>query len=432
MKSIKIGLLGLGVVGSGTWDVLLRNADEIYRRSGRRIEIAHIVVRDIKKARSYVGEKVPISNDIYKVILDPEIDIVVELIGGNTLDFVLDAISNGKHVVTANKDLLAKFGEKIFSAASKHGVVVAYEAAVCGGIPIIKTIREGLTANRIQQIIGIVNGTTNFILSEMRSRALPFSDVLSQAQQLGYAESDPTFDVDGIDAANKITLLSSLAFGIPLQFDKVYIEGISDLKEEDILHAERLGYRIKLLAIAKHQKEGIELRVHPALIPINHLLSNVNGVMNGVLINGDAIGETIYYGQGAGKESTASSVIADLIDVTRLHTASALHQVPHLAFQADSLSNIEILSIDKILSSYYLRLCVDDKPGILANIALVLAESDISIDSMVQKPSVQGEANIIFLTHQAKEGNINLAIKRIESLQFVRSKITRLRMENLI
>ncbi len=432
MKSIKIGLLGLGVVGSGTWDVLSRNADEIYRRSGRKIEVDHIVVRDVEKARAYIGQKVPISNDPYKVIRNPNIDIVVELMGGNTLHLILEAISNGKHIVTANKDLLAKYGEQIFSSASKNGVVVAYEAAVCGGVPIIKAIREGLTANRIQWIIGIVNGTTNFILSEMRSCALPFLDVLAEAQRLGYAESDPTFDINGIDSANKVTLLASLAFGIPLQFDKVYVEGISNLKQEDLLHAEKLGYRIKLLAITKRSESGIELRVHPTLIPIHHLLSNVDGVMNAVLVNSDAVGETLYYGQGAGKEPTASSVIADLIDVIRLHTAEPLHRVPHLAFQDNSLSDIAILPIDKVVTSYYLRLRVDDHPGVLADIAFVLAESFISIDSMVQSSSLQGGADIIFLTHRAMEGNINLAIKRIESLQFVRSKVTRLRMENLI
>ncbi|UOF94101.1 MAG: homoserine dehydrogenase [Bordetella sp.] len=432
MKSIKVGLLGLGVVGTGTWRVLSRNIDEIYRRTNRYIEITDIAVRNVDKAYSRIGNKIPISNDAYKLVNDPKIDIIVELIGGNTLDLTLAAISNGKHIVTANKDLLAKHGNEIFLAASKHGVIVGFEAAVCGGVPIIKAMRESLTANRIQWLAGIVNGTTNFILSEMRSRTLPFLEVLCEAQRLGYAESDPTFDIEGIDSANKATLLSALAFGIPLQFEKVHIEGISNLAQEDILYAEKLGYRIKLLAITKRVYNGIEIRVHPALIPINHLLSNVEGAMNAVIVHGDIVGSTIYYGQGAGAQPTASSVVADLVDIVRLYSANPLHCIPHLGFQSNSLSDLKILPIEKISTSYYLRLSVEDLPGVLADVALVLASSSISINSMFQEPSINKCSDIIFLTHKSIEENINLAIKNIESLRFVRSKVTRLRMENLV
>lgn len=433
MNSMKVGLLGLGVVGGGTWSVLARNAEEIARRAGRRIEVTRIAVRDVEKARARVGTQIPVSTDVHALVRDPDIDIVVELIGGDTLalELVREAIANGKHVVTANKALLAKHGNEIFAAASARGVMVAFEAAVAGGIPIIKAIREGLTANRIQWLAGIINGTTNFILSEMRSRGLPFADVLAQAQRLGYAEADPTFDVEGVDAAHKLTLLASLAFGIPVQFDKAYIEGISQLAQEDIAHAEKLGYRIKLLAITKRRADGIELRVHPALVPAHRLLANVEGAMNAVLVSGDAVGPTLYYGQGAGEEPTASAVVADLVDVTRLHTADPGHRVPHLAFQPDALSDVQILPIEMVSTSYYLRLRVDDQPGVLADLARVLADRSISIGSMVQQPSVEGSADIIFLTHEALEGNVNQAIKHIESLPFVRSKVTRLRMENL-
>jgi homoserine dehydrogenase len=434
MDSIKVGLLGLGVVGGGTYKVLARNAQEIARRAGRKIEVTRVAVRDVAKARKLLGADIAVSTDPYAVVRDPSIDIVVELIGGDTLslELVLEAIAQGKHVVTANKALLAKHGTEIFAAASARGVMVAFEAAVAGGIPIIKAIREGLTANRIEWVAGIINGTTNFILSEMRERALPFATFLSEAQKLGYAEADPTFDIEGVDAAHKLTLLASLAFGIPVQFDKAYIEGISELAAEDIKLAERLGYRIKLLGITKRRPEGIELRVHPALVPVKSLLANVEGAMNAVLVRGDAVGQTLYYGKGAGEEPTASAVVADLVDVTRLHTADPEHRVPHLAFQPDAMADTPILSINDVVTSYYLRLTVADQPGVLADLARVLAEANISIGSMIQQPAEQGEdAELIFLTHEAIERNVNAAILKIEALPFVHSRVTRLRMESL-
>ncbi len=434
MESIKVGLLGLGVVGGGTWKVLARNAGEISRRAGRNIEVTRVAVRDIAKARALLSDAVELGTDSFAVVRDPSIDIVVELIGGDTLarELVLEAIAHGKHVVTANKALLAKHGTEIFAAASAKGVMVAFEAAVAGGIPIIKAIREGLTANRIEWVAGIINGTTNFILSEMRSRGLPFATVLAEAQKLGYAEADPTFDIEGVDAAHKLTLLASLAFGIPVQFDKAHIEGISSLASEDIKLAERLGYRIKLLGITKRRPNGIELRVHPALVPSASLLANVEGAMNAVLVRGDAVGQTLYYGKGAGEEPTASAVVADLVDVTRLHTADPEHRVPHLAFQPDAMSDIPILSIEDVVTSYYLRMTVADQPGVLADIARVLADAGISIGSMIQQPSdADGSADLIFLTHQALERNINIAIARIEALKFIRSSVTRLRVESL-
>lgn len=434
MESIKVGLLGLGVVGGGTWKVLARNAGEISRRAGRNIEVTRVAVRDIAKARALLGQKIELGTDPFAVVRDPSIDIVVELIGGDTLarELVLEAIAQGKHVVTANKALLAKHGTEIFAAASAKGVMVAFEAAVAGGIPIIKAMREGLTANRIEWVAGIINGTTNFILSEMRARGLPFATVLEQAQKLGYAEADPTFDIEGVDAAHKLTLLASLAFGIPVQFDRAHIEGISKLDSVDIKLAERLGYRIKLLGITKRRSNGIELRVHPALVPTASLLANVEGAMNAVLVRGDAVGQTLYYGKGAGEEPTASAVVADLVDVTRLHTADPEHRVPHLAFQPDAMADTPILSIEDVVTSYYLRMTVADQPGVLADIARVLADAGISIGSMIQQPSdADGSADLIFLTHQALERNINAAIARIEALAFVRSSVTRLRVESL-
>ncbi|MDN3988627.1 homoserine dehydrogenase [Zwartia vadi] len=434
MESIKVGLLGLGVVGGGTWKVLARNAGEISRRAGRNIEVTRVAVRDIAKARGLLGQAVELGTDPFAVVRDPKIDIVVELIGGDTLarELVLEAIAQGKHVVTANKALLAKHGTEIFAAASAKGVMVAFEAAVAGGIPIIKAMREGLTANRIEWVAGIINGTTNFILSEMRSRGLPFATVLAEAQKLGYAEADPTFDIEGVDAAHKLTLLASLAFGIPVQFDKAHIEGISKLASEDIKLAERLGYRIKLLGITKRRPNGIELRVHPALVPSASLLANVEGAMNAVLVRGDAVGQTLYYGKGAGEEPTASAVVADIVDVTRLHTADPEHRVPHLAFQPDAMADTPILSIDEVVTSYYLRMTVADRPGVLADIARLFADAGISIGSMIQQPSdADGSADLIFLTHQALEKNINAAITRIEALEFVRSNVTRLRVESL-
>jgi homoserine dehydrogenase len=357
----------------------------------------------------------------------------VELIGGiePARTLVLEAIGNGKHIVTANKALLAKHGNEIFAAASAQGVMVAFEAAVAGGIPIIKAIREGLTANRIQWVAGIINGTTNYILSEMRSRGMSFGDALAEAQRLGYAEADPTFDVEGVDAAHKLTLLASMAFGVPVQFSKAHIEGISSLASEDIALAERLGYRIKLLGITKQRPDGIELRVHPALVPNDRLLANVEGAMNAVMVSGDAVGPTLYYGQGAGEEPTASAVVADLVDVTRLHTADPGNRVPHLGFQPDAMSDMPILPIEQVITSYYLRLSVDDQPGVLADLARLLADLRISIGSMIQEPSGDAAADIIFITHEAREGDVDQAIARIESLAFVRSKVTRLRIENL-
>ena len=434
MDPIRVGLLGLGVVGGGTWKVLKRNGQEIARRAGRSIEVTRVAVRDVAKARALLGPDVVVGADPHAVVCDPNIDIVVELIGGDTLarELVLEAIANGKDVVTANKALLAKHGSEIFAAASAQGVTVAFEAAVAGGIPIIKAMREGLTANRIEWVAGIINGTTNYILSEMRSRGLPFATVLAEAQKLGYAEADPTFDIEGVDAAHKLTLLASLAFGIPVQFDRAYIEGITKLTAKDILLAERLGYRIKLLGITKRRPEGIELRVHPALIPSKSLLANVEGAMNAVLVRGDAVGQTLYYGKGAGEEPTASAVVADLVDVTRLHTADPGHRVPHLAFQPDAMADTPILSIDDVITSYYLRLTVADQPGVLADIARVLADSGMSIVSMIQEPNESGDtAELIFLTHLALERKVNQAITRIEQLPFVRSTVTRLRMESL-
>ena len=434
MESIKVGLLGLGVVGGGTWKVLARNRQEIARRAGRTIEVTRVAVRDVAKAKKLLGSEVIVDADPHAVVRDPSIDVVVELIGGDTIsrELVLEAIKNGKHVVTANKALLAKHGDEIFAAASARGVMVAFEAAVAGGIPIIKAMREGLTANRIQWVAGIINGTTNFILSEMRSRGLSFETVLAEAQKLGYAEADPTFDIEGIDAAHKLTLLASIAFGIPVQFEKAYVEGISKLASEDIKMAERLGYRIKLLGITKRRPQGIELRVHPSLVPAKSLLANVEGAMNAVLVNGDAVGQSLYYGKGAGEEPTASSVVADLVDVARLMTSDPEHRVPHLAFQPDAMSDTPILDIGDVVTSYYLRLTVADQPGVLADLAKHLADAGISIGSMIQQPNdASGMADLIFLTHEALERNVNQAIAKIEALPFVRSSVTRIRMESL-
>ena len=414
--------------------MLARNAQEIARRAGRNIEIVAVAVRDVPKARQMVGEDVLVTRDAFEVVRHPDIDIVVELIGGDTLahDLVMEAIQQGKHVVTANKALLAKHGNEVFAAAHAKGVMVAFEAAVAGGIPIIKAIREGLSANRIQWLAGIINGTTNYILSEMRMKGLSFAEALADAQRLGYAEADPTFDIEGVDAAHKLTLLASLAFGIPVQFDKAYTEGISNLASEDIDHAERLGYRIKLLGITRRRETGIELRVHPALVPMERLLANVEGAMNAVQVYGDAVGGTLYYGQGAGELPTASAVVADLVDVTRLLAADPEHRVPHLAFQPDAMDDIPILPMSEVLSSYYLRLRVEDRPGVLADLARILADCEISIGSMFQEPHSVNDADIIFLSHQAREGAVDLAMEKIRTLPFVKSEVTRLRVENLL
>ncbi len=436
MKAMNVGLLGIGTVGGGTYTVLKRNAEEITRRAGRPIEITVVADRNLELARKVTGGTCRLTDDAFSVVADPEVDVVIELIGGYGIarELVLKAIENGKHVVTANKALLAKHGNEIFAAAQKNGVMVAFEAAVAGGIPIIKALREGLTANHIEWIAGIINGTTNFILSEMRSKGLSFDTVLKEAQRLGYAEADPTFDVEGIDAAHKLSLMSAIAFGNPVSFDKAYIEGITKLEAVDIKYAEQLGYRIKLLGITKHTTEGVELRVHPTLIPTKRLIANVEGAMNAVLVKGDAVGATLYYGKGAGAEPTASAVIADLVDVTRMHTADPEHRVPHLAFQPEAVVDLPILPQSEIVTSYYLRLRVEDKPGVLADITRILADQEISIDAMFQREPDEGEdqADIIMLTHETREKNIDAAIAKINSLPVVRDKVTRLRLEALL
>jgi homoserine dehydrogenase len=434
MKPINVGLLGLGTVGGGTLTVLRRNAEEITRRAGREIRVLRAAVRNLDKARALAGD-LPLTTNPFDVVDDPDIDIVVELIGGlePARELVLQAIANGKHVVTANKHLIAKYGNEIFAAAQAKGVMVAFEAAVAGGIPIIKALREGLSANRIEWLAGIINGTSNFILTEMRDKGAAFDDVLKEAQRLGYAEADPTFDIEGIDAAHKLTILSAIAFGIPMQFDSAYTEGISKLTREDVQYAEELGYRIKLLGIARRAENGIELRVHPTLIPERRLIANVDGAMNAVLVKGDAVGPTLYYGAGAGAEPTASAVVADLVDVTRLHTADPHHRVPHLAFQPDQLADTPILPMDEVRTAYYLRLAAFDRPGVLADITRILADSNISIDAMVQKEPAEGEeqATIILLTHITVEKNVNAAIAKIEALDTVAGKVMRIRLEEL-
>jgi len=431
-----VGLLGIGTVGGGTWEVLGRNAGEIRRRAGRAIRITQVADQEVKKANSIVKGKAKVVSDAFQVVRAKDIDIVVELIGGTRIarELVLEAIANGKHVVTANKALLATHGNRIFAAAQKRGVMVAFEAAVAGGIPIIKALREGLSANRIEWIAGIINGTSNFILSEMRDKGIAFADALAEAQRRGYAEADPTFDIEGVDAAHKLTILSALAFGIPMQLGKCYREGISRLTREDIAYADAFGYRIKLLGIAKRSEKGIELRVHPTLVPARRLIANVEGVMNGILVKGDAVGATLYYGAGAGAQPTASAVVADLVDVTRLITADPEHRVPHLAFQPDQLSDTPILPIEDVHSCYYLRMRVVDKPGVLARITGILADSRISIDAMVQKEPGEGErqVDIVMLTHRALERDVNRAMARIEKLPIVPGKVTRIRLEALL
>jgi homoserine dehydrogenase len=435
MKPINVGLLGIGTVGGGTWTVLTRNQEEISRRAGRPIQITMVADRNQERARELTGGQAQVVDDAFAVVRNPDIDIVVELIGGYTVakDLVMEAIAHGKHVVTANKALLAVHGDEIFGAAQQKGVMVAFEAAVAGGIPIIKALREGLSANRIQWLAGIINGTTNFILSEMRDKGLAFDTVLKEAQELGYAEADPTFDIEGVDAAHKATLMASIAFGIPVQFDKCHIEGISKLEATDIKFAEELGYRIKLLGIAKRRNGGVELRVHPTLVPEKRLIANVEGAMNAVLVWGDAVGATLYYGKGAGAEPTASAVIADLVDVTRLHTADPHHRVPHLAFQPDRMSDLPVLPMDEVETAYYLRMRALDKPGVLADVTRILADLSISIDAMMQKEPEEGEdqTDVVILTHVAKEQDVNAAIKKIEALDCIRGQVTRIRMEEL-
>ncbi len=437
MKPLQVGLLGMGTVGMGTWTVLRRNEEEIARRAGRPIRITWIAERAIERARAATRgvAGVNLTEDAGAVLAHPDIDIVIELVGGiePARTFILQAIANGKHVVTANKALLARHGNEIFAAAHTKGVMVAFEGAVAGGIPIVKALREGLTANRIEWIAGIINGTSNFILSEMRAKGTSFDAVLAEAQARGYAEADPTFDIEGIDAAHKLTIMSAIAFGVPMQFDKVYTEGISKLTGEDIRYAEELGYRIKLLGITRRTPAGIELRVHPTLIPTRRLIANVEGVMNAVLVKGDAVGATLYYGAGAGAEPTASAVIADLVDVTRLHTSDPEHRVPHLAFQADRLTDVPFLPMGEVETSYYLRMRVLDKPGVLADITRILADREISIDAMIQKEPSEGEdqTDIILLTHTCIEKQVVAAIAAIEALPTVNGKVVRIRLEEL-
>ena len=452
MKPIQVGLMGMGTVGTGTFEVLKRNQEEIKRRAGRGIEITMIADLNTARAQELAGPEVQVVPNAQALIDNPNLDIVVELIGGYGVarDLVMKAISAGKHVVTANKALLAVHGTEIFAAAHAKGVMVAFEAAVAGGIPIIKSLREGLTANRIQWIAGIINGTTNFILSEMRSKGLDFSVVLKEAQRLGYAEADPTFDIEGVDAAHKATLMSAIAFGIPVQFDKAYVEGITQLEAQDIQYAEQLGYRIKLLGIAKRREAnattqspaGVELRVHPSLVPTSRLIANVEGAMNAVMVQGDAVGTTLYYGKGAGSEPTASSVIADLVDITRLHTADPQNRVPHLAFQPDAMSDLPVLPMNEVVTSYYLRLRVADEAGVLAKVTGILATENISIDAVLQReadqvqPSEPGAASVpqtdlIILTHEAREGTMNLALASLQALPTVLKPIVRIRKEEL-
>jgi len=435
LKQLNVGILGLGTVGGGTYAVLTRNAAEITRRSGCAIKVVQVADKNLALAQSVTGGKVPLTDDAFAVVNNPAVDVVVELIGGYTLskELVLQAIANGKHVVTANKALLATHGNEIFAAAQAKGVMVAYEAAVAGGIPIIKALREGLGANHIEWLAGIINGTTNFILSEMREKGLAFADVLGEAQRLGYAEADPTFDVEGIDAAHKLTIMSAIAFGMPMKFDQAYTEGITQLQQADIKYAHELGYSVKLLGITKRTEAGVELRVHPTLISEKRLVANVNGAMNAVVVKGDAVGPTLYYGAGAGAEPTGSSVVADLMDVARLADASASQRVPYLGYQAGQLNDLPILPIADIHSAYYLRLRASDKPGVLAGVTKILADRNISIDAMLQKEPADNEteADIVILTHVTQEKNMDTGIAEIEALPAIVGKLVKIRMEEL-
>ena len=435
MKPVNIGLLGLGTVGGGTVNVLRRNAAEIARRAGRDIVITRAAARDLNRPRICETAGIALTTDPFAIIDDPAINIVVELIGGDTLakDLVTRAIDHGKHVVTANKALIALHGNRLFQQARERGVMIAFEAAVAGGIPIIKTLREGLAGNRIEWLAGIINGTGNFILTEMRDKARDFAEVLAEAQALGYAEADPTFDVEGIDAAHKLTILAAIAFGIPLQFDKVYTEGITGITRLDVNYAEALGYRIKHLGIARQTPQGVELRVHPTLIPARRLIANVDGVMNAVLVKGDAVGPTLYYGAGAGAEPTASAVVADLVDVVRAMTSDPENRVPHLAFQAHALSSVPILPVERVMTAYYLRLTAEDKPGVLADVTRILANHHISIEAILQKEPLAGETRlpVILLTQQTLEAEMNAALREIETLTTVSCPVTRIRVETL-
>jgi homoserine dehydrogenase len=435
MKPLQVGLLGAGTVGGGVFSVLQRNHNEIERRAGRDIQIKVVADINTSRAEEIVQGRAKIVNDAYLVINDPEIDVVIELIGGYGIakELVMAAIANGKHVVTANKALIAVHGNEIFALAKEKGVIVAFEAAVAGGIPIIKALREGLTANRIEWIAGIINGTTNFILSEMRDKGSSFADVLKEAQRLGYAEADPTFDIEGIDAAHKASIMSAIAFGVPVQFDKAHIEGITQLEPIDIKYAEQLGYRIKLLGITKKTSHGIELRVHPTLIPAKRLIASVEGAMNAVQVHGDAVGTTLYYGKGAGSEATASAVIADLVDVVRYESVKPSNRVPYLAFQEDKVMSTEVMPIGEVTTSYYLRLKVSDETGVLANITKLLADNNISIDALLQKEAGHGESqtDLVILTHQTQEKHMMHAIASIEKLDTVQGSVTKIRLEEL-
>ena len=435
MKPVTIGILGLGTVGGGTVSVLRRNATEITRRAGREIQIRAASARDLGRARICDTAGIQLTTDAFAIVNDPTIDIVVELIGGISpaRELVLAALENGKHVVTANKALIALHGNEIFAKAREKGLMVAFEAAVAGGIPIIKAIREGLAGNTVEWLAGIINGTCNFILTEMRDKGRDFADVLAEAQALGYAEADPTFDVEGIDAAHKLTILASIAFGIPLQFDKVHVEGISGITALDVAYAEALGYRIKLLGIARRAPAGIELRVHPTLIPERRLIANVNGVMNAVLVKGDAVGPTLYYGAGAGAEPTASSVVADLVDVVRTLTADPHNRVPHLAFQPGAIADLPILAIGEVETAYYLRLSASDQPGVLADVTRILANHGISIEAILQKEPPEGESQlpVIMLTHRVRERKLNDALAQIEALPTIGGPVKRIRVETL-
>ena len=435
MEPVKIGLLGLGTVGGGTVTVLTRNAAEIARRAGREIHIARAAAIQYNPEIPGLDQIGEIGNDGFALVDDPEIDIVIELIGGYSpaRELVLRAIANGKHVVTANKALIARHGNEIFAAARDQGVVVAFEAAVAGGVPIIKALREGLAANHIEWIAGIINGTGNFILTEMRDKGRDFADVLAEAQALGYAEADPTFDVEGIDAAHKLTILGALAFGIPLQFEKTFTEGISRIQAQDVAYATELGYRIKHLGIARRSGHGIEMRVHPTLIPQRRLIANVDGVMNAVLVKGDAVGPTLYYGAGAGALPTASAVVADVLDVTRVLTSDPGNRVPHLAFQPDEIADIPVLAMEEVETAYYLRIAALDQPGVMAEIAGILGSEGISIEAIKQKEPEEGETHVplIMLSHRVREGRMNRAIARIEALSTVKGEVMRIRMETL-
>lgn len=434
MKPINIGLMGVGTVGGGMTAVLKRNAEEISRRAGRKIRLFMAANRDTATARETCGPEVLVVDDAFQVVNHPDVDIVVELIGGTSIarDLVFKAIDNGKHVVTANKKLIAEYGNEIFARAQEKGVIVAFEAAVAGGVPIIKALRESLAANRIEWIAGIINGTSNYILTAMREQGVSFADALAEAQRLGYAEADPTFDIEGHDAGHKLTIMASIAFGIPMQFSKCYLEGISQLMAKDINYAQELGYRVKLLGLTRRTADGIELRVHPTLIPEARLIANVNGVKNAVLVDCDAAGTTMYYGAGAGALPTASAVVADIVDVTRLLAADPEYHVPLMAFQPDQVRNFPILPIEEVVSSYYLRIQAIDRAGVLANITRILAEDGISIEAVIQKGTTQdGAAEVVILTHRVKEQHIIHAIAAIEALDSVAGKVVRLRMESL-